>query len=86
MASHEETLAALHMASGRCHEIQGGILAQTHEVDSIVQQLLAALGNTEAGTMLHGQAAQATDALGTAMAAMAQLKEGVDATLQRFQG
>ncbi|TWH20369.1 hypothetical protein [Prauserella rugosa] len=86
MASHEETLAALHMASGRCHEIQGGILAQAHEVDSIMQQLVAALGNTEVGSMLHGQASQATDALGTAVAAMAQLKEGVDTTLQRFQG
>ncbi|GAA1213200.1 hypothetical protein [Prauserella alba] len=85
MASHEETLAALHTASGRCHEIQGGIHAQTQEVDGIVHQLLAALGNTEAGTILHSQAAQATDALGTAMGAVARLKEGVDATLQRFQ-
>jgi hypothetical protein len=86
MASHEETLAALHHASGRCNDIQGGILAQAQEVDSILQQLLAALGNTEVGNMLHGQAAQATEALNTAVAAMAQLKEGVDATLQRFQG
>lgn len=86
MASHEETLAALHMVSGRCHDIQGGILAQAQEVDAILQQLLAALGNTEVGTMLHGQGAQAQEALNTAVAAMAQLKEGVDSIRQRFQG